>query len=374
VQPFAADLFGPPPVGSAQWWKQPERFDASSDPDTATAQTVAVMCDHIKRGGGDPVVQEAAAQAVQQFGGSQITPGGIAAGAWYWCKTYIRFVHHELLLRRYLGEANHLQGLISPDALVRMDRPEGDCAIFTDCLCAFLRVFGVPYEIVTVAVNPNEPDIYSHVYAYAVLQDGTRLPLDASHGTYPGWQVPSSDVSRRQVWDADGNPVADRGSRFNGLNGYGLRGRGLGALVCDQDGVNCYDDGTVTPASTVVPSSDTVWTNPYGAGSAYPIATPVASLPPTATIAVPAQNTAAYAALASQLVKGGFTLADLNAMQPGTVINPNGQIIRQAPGYAVTSGGAVAVGNPLTSLASSSMLLPLLGVAAVALFAFGGKH
>ena len=365
-------------MGSPQWWKQPERYDLTGDPDSDTAKTVQIMCGQIRKAGSDPLVKEAAARAVQQFGGDRATPdltaAAVAQAAWYWCKTYIKFVHHEFLLRRYLGESDHLQGLISPDALVRMSNPQGDCAIFTECVCAFLSVFGVPYEIVTVAVNPQEPDIFSHVFAYAVLDDGRRLPLDASHGLYPGWQVPSSDVSRRQVWDANGNPVADRGSRFDGLHGYGLRGlggRGLGAMVCCDESGALYDDGTGTPGATPPAVTDTVWTNPYGTG--LPITTPISSLPATSQIAVPQQNTAAYAALAAQLVKGGFTLADLNAMQPGTVINPNGQIVRQAPGYAVTTGGTVAAGGLLSS---GTSLTPWLigGVAVVAIVAFGSRR
>lgn len=363
MQPFAADLFGAPPIGSPQWWKQPERFDISSDPDTATAQTIQVMCSHIKVGAADRLVQESAGRAAQQFS-QHDGAADLAAAAWYWCKTYIRFVHHESLLRRHLGESGHLQGLISPDALLRMDRPEGDCAIFTDCLCSFLRVYGVPYEIVTVAVNPEEPEIYSHVFAYAVLEDGTRLALDASHGTHPGWQVPSAAVTKRQAWDADGNRVADRGARFGGLGNYGLRG-GLGSMVClDQnDTSSCYEDGGAADSSVNLCAL-------YPGACATPGLTPVV-VGSQSGFTVPPQNTAAFAALAAQLVKGGFTLAELNAMQPGTVINPSGQIIRQSPGYAVTSGGQVA-GSVVSSL-TGSMFPWVIGAAVIGLgLAFAG--
>jgi hypothetical protein len=357
----------PPPVGSAQWWRQPERYDASADPDTATAQTIRIMCQHIKGGAGDWGVREAAMDAMHRFS-VQDSAADLASAAWYWCKTFIKFAHHELLLRRYLGEANHLQGLISPDALIRMDKPEGDCAIFTDCLCAFLRVFGVPYELVTVAVNPAEPDIYSHVFAYAVLEDGRRFPCDASHGTYPGWQVPSSDVSRRQVWDSDGNPVPDRGSRFEGLGNYGLGRRGLGALVCldPNDQQSCYEDGSNVTSSTV-------WTNPYGTGVPSSTVNPDTTIGTTPGYTVPPAGSAAWAGIASQLIKGGMTLAQINAIQPGTVVSANGAILRQSPGFGVPVGGGSAA---LTSLASSSMMPWLLGLGLVGfgLVAFAGSR
>ncbi len=231
-----------PPVGTEAWWKNPERVVASSDPDTATAQTIAIMSRHVRHAATDGQVQHFAGRAVQQFSGmSGLTASNdyaqAAAAAWWWCKLYIKFVHHELILRARLGEANHLQGLITPDALVRMAQPTGDCAIFSECLAAFLAVYGVPFEFVTVAANPAEPDIFSHVYVYAVMPDGSRLPLDASHGPFPGWQVPTGHTTRRQVWNAAGEPVADLGARFDGLHHYGLRGMGgFGDVITLDDG------------------------------------------------------------------------------------------------------------------------------------------
>ncbi len=38
-----------------------------------------------------------------------------------------------------------------------------------------------------------------------------RLPLDASHGHYPGWSVPASDITRMAVYDSRGNLVSPGG-------------------------------------------------------------------------------------------------------------------------------------------------------------------
>lgn len=341
---------------SSEFWKQPFRVPASSDPDTATAQTIGIMCGHIKGGAGDSLVHQTADDAVQRFAGVSVAGDAIertAGAVWWWCKTFIKFVHHEAILRRVLGEAGHLQGLIAPEILVRMDKPEGDCAIFTECLCSFLRVFGIPYEIVTVAVNPNEPDVFSHVYAYAVLSDGSRLPLDASHGEYPGWQVPSSHVSRRQVWDADGNTVADRGSRFDGLHNYGLRGLGD---FCDDYPEECGQAGASTSSSygiLNVPYVDAV----SGAPAAYSPSTL-----PAGAISVPSQNSAQWSSFATQLAKMGFTLQQQAQLKPGQVILPNGTILQQAAGLPVPVGNLGTSIN--TALGGGNMLLYLgLGAA-----------
>jgi len=154
-----------------------------------------------------------------------------ACSCWWFAHLAIEFVHHDSMIRALWGEADQQQLLISPDVLLRMQRPAGDCAIFTMLICAMLRARGVRYEIVTAAVDPSQPEIYSHVYARAVMPDGTRLPLDASHGKYPGWQVPAEHRTRTQVWDESGHAIADT-QPWSGLHGYvaGKRRRGVGYI------------------------------------------------------------------------------------------------------------------------------------------------
>jgi hypothetical protein len=384
-------------MGSPQFWARPYRIPVSSDPDTATAQTVEVMCDHITKGAMDTGVQMAARRAVEQFAGLSdvgLGAGSMGSAAFWWCKTYLQFRHHEFIIRERIGEAGHLQGLISPEVIVNQvmngERPEGDCAIYTDCVASFLRAAGVPYEIVTVAVNPEEPDVYSHVFLYEVLPNGERLALDASHGDYPGWQVPTAHVSRRQVWDANGNPVADRGSRFVGLGAYGLRadhlpdvsmlpaaashgrrlgwhlpgefptfpGRGMGA---DGDFGGEY---TGTPVSTdpyLEPGGYSVDLGPGYFGSSSP-----------GDFVAPTQNSAQWASFATNLAKMGFTLAQINAIQPGTVVSANGAILRQNPGYSVPVTGASAISANLGG--ASNILLIGGGLLALVLVMSMGKR
>ena len=355
MQPSAGNDLG---VADSAFWKQPFRVPASSNPDTATAQTIDIMTGHIRDSARDTLVQQTAGNAALQFGGFAGGEGRaqLAGAAWWWCKTFIRFVHHELILRQRLGEAGHLQGLIAPEVLVRMDRPEGDCAIFTECVCSFLRVLGVPYEIVTVAVNPNEPEIFSHVFAYAVLEDGTRLPLDASHGDYPGWQVPGSHVSRRQVWDENGRKVPDRGSRFDGLHNYGIRA-GLGdpcnSSDADYDYFSCTAYGNVpftgNPAPLFPGSGACTCVN----GTCIEDGNSCSTAAPAGGIVVPATGSAAWANLSAQLAKQGMSVIQMQNLKPGMVIRPDGTILQQNPGYAVptifgqTFGGAAGGSNLL---------------------------
>jgi hypothetical protein len=370
--------------------------EASADPDTATAQTIRIMCGHVKRASADPLLQQTAAQAVSQFGGlagdTQDAALQVACAAWWWHKLFVKFLLHDLFIWNKLGEQGHLQGLISPEILVRMKDPEGDCAIFSMGIAAMLTCYGIPYEFVTVKVNRREPTEYGHVYLYVVLSDGRRIPLDASHGDYPGWQVPTRDILYKenqqgtpalQVWDSDGNPVADQGSRFGGLHMYGLRG-GLGhGFVGRQIGLGddtTGDDTTVDTSTTdgttygatsggqcpgspgcpgyVDPSAasyaaPTTFTTLCADGSA-PIATGGCSSSggyATGYTAPAQSSSAAWAAFATAMGKAGMTLAEINAIQPGTVVGANGTILRQASGIAVP-GTTLA-----TTLGSNSTLI-----------------
>jgi hypothetical protein len=405
VHPSLADLPGTPPIESPAFWSNPERVEASSDPDTATAQTIRIMCGHVKRAASDLLLQQTAAQAVSQFGGlagdTHDAALQVACAAWWWHKLYVKFVLHDFIIANRLGEYGHLQGLISPEILIRMKDPEGDCAIFSMGIAAMLQAFGIPYEFVTVKVSPREPHEYGHVYLYAVTGDGRRIPLDASHGQYPGWQVPSRDILYKenqqgtpalQAWDSDGNPVADQGSRFEGLHMYGLRG-GLGTIVCDENGENCYDDGTTygdtsggqCPGSPGCPGYvDPLAVSPInnqsgnttcadgsvvGPGQACPNQwlTPAGTSYSGSVYSAPSQSSAQWAAFATQMAKGGLTLAEIDSIQPGTVVGANGTILRQSTGYAVP-------GTTLsTALGSNSTLIIALVVGA-GLLLFMGKR
>jgi hypothetical protein len=67
--------------------------------------------------------------------------------------------------------------------------------------------------------------------------------------------------------------------------------------------------------------------------------------------------------------KAGMTLAQINAIQPGTVVSANGTILRQSTGYAVPGS---TLSTSLGSMSSTSMLM-LAGVAVVALMFMGGR-
>jgi hypothetical protein len=353
VQPFAS-FAGTPSVDSSAFRKRAPRVQLSEDPDTATQQTVNEMCRQIHQAAGDHLVQRAARAAVATYKGG---PGWVqragdlaasndmrvADSCWWWCKYNLKFKHHGEMFSAWasdLGDpATKLQLLIAPDVLVRMKRREGDCAIYTMMLCALLEACGVQWQIVTAAVDGLQPSIFSHVFVRAAGES-----LDASHGAYPGWQVPSYDLHRVWVFDSNGRRVSESAGGFSGLHAY--RRRGLGADESDQ--VDFGGDSYQLPYYPI-PSNGGTFVDqstgqPYG-GAAY---------------TVPPKGTSEWSSLASILVKGGLDLARINAIQPGTVVSKDGAILRQNPGYAV--------GSPTSSLNLGGGISPItIGLGVVAL-------
>jgi len=333
-------------MAAAMLRENPGFFQASlSDPWQATQETILYMCGLVRASASDPVISEAAADAVKRFafwcGGDKRSPGVLAESCWWWLKHAIKFVHHQKLLRAWLGKADELQLLISPDVLLKMEQPKGDCAVFTCLICAMLDALGVPWEIVTVAVDPNQPEIFSHVYPRAVLESGMRLALDASHGKYPGWEVPRRRVSLKQVWNSQGEPIPDEDSGFRGLHGMGLSGCALNGLGQD-DGSGDYTEYTETTTTTDGGSAGS------SAGSS---------------------STATAAELA--LLNSGMNLV-------GKVVAPT--VTETGPGGTSITGPASALQSILTSTgvnlgstSSSVLVLGALAVGALLLISMLGK-
>lgn len=407
-----------PPILSREFLRRAWRVPAAADPDEATAQTIEIMCGHIKRSAQDPIVQECARSAVRQFRGGPLyaiagidpfsdtarLPAVLAESVWWWTKHNLRFVHHHRQIEVWLGERNQLQLLIEPAVLVRMRAMEGDCAIYSMIIPAMLECLGVRWELVTLAVDPSQPEIFGHVYPRAILGYGRRLPLDASHGKYPGWSVPLSHRSRIAVWDDNGRLVDDAGEQgFSGLHGYRMR-RGFGDAASDAAVADLGSSSDVLaalegPAAgpnaigvtgssgiSVIPSIDPT-TGLSVATFVVPGATPVTGVDPntglttqtftvpgaapvTGTVA-PSQSSAQWAAFSTAALKDGLTLAEINSIQPGTVVGANGSILRQATGLPVPVGNSLS--TSLTAAGISMPMLLLAGGGLLLILAMGKK-
>jgi hypothetical protein len=375
-------------------------FQASlQDSDLATAETIKTMCGHVHRAAGDPLVQRAAHQAEQSWGverPSSLVAAGLGlvtvvpgASAFWWVKHLVKQVPHDQFKRRVAAFPQKRQLLISPEVVVRAQRPAGDCTTFSMLIAAMLEALGMRWELVTVAVDPEDPTNYSHVFVRAVLDDGARLTLDGSHGKHPGWEVPRAHQFRRQVWDSDGEPITDQAPPISTLGAYMPRPRwGLG-----DDSVDVGDESASalpTASLPTTPASGSLYYDASGVAAQDATGTTdlsslfaseglyTASVPSLTTLGAsqtgyvaPSQSSTNWAAFATALAKSGMTLAEINAIQPGTVVSANGAILRQATGLPVPVGTGITAALGSTS---TTMWLVLAAVVGGAFLLMGNKR
>lgn len=182
--------FGAAPI-RASAWPRPHEDEA------ATEQTIHQMQEFIAADSQHPNVQAAAREAT-----AGVMAGDVAnhiRAVWAWIKRRVRLVSDAELAR--LGgfpNAEEAEVLIRPADILTMPEPQGDCDDFAMLGAAMLRVLGISSEFITVAADPTDLTRYSHVYLLAVLPSGERLPLDLSHGEYPGW-FPGT-LGKTRIW------------------------------------------------------------------------------------------------------------------------------------------------------------------------------
>lgn len=168
----------------------------SPDSHRSTAQTVAMMNGYALSGQYNPDVIRATRAALGSI--------GPWAPAWRKCDAIWTWVHRNI---KFVPDEEWLQASGLPEDAELIQLPElllvtrkGDCDCFTTLLCSMLAAAGVEFRIVTICADPDTPRRWSHVYAVAILEDGSELPMDASHGRFPGWQAPR--WFRRAEWVA----------------------------------------------------------------------------------------------------------------------------------------------------------------------------
>jgi hypothetical protein len=345
-----------------------------SNPDRATAQTMRRMAQLTSESIATPRLHQFARKCAvtwrggPPYGGRAINwddERQLACSIWYGVNSSMRFVEHSEQIRALLNERDQLQLLISPDHLLSKRRPQGDCAVYTPLVCASLATLGIHYEFVTLACDPRDPDLFTHVYARAVNRDGSRLALDASHGKYPGWEVPLEHQIRKQVWNEAGEPIADEAPhRFQPLGQYSRVRRVMPRRIVGMgqiDTADTIDTSMIPPGGALTPSdiaalsaSNVSFFNPPG------ITTPPTF--PTGT-ATPGFS---WDQLIGNLLGQGVKIAgQVVAPQTTLVRGPGGQLYYQAPASA---GGVLPAGAIATSGGGNWLLIGgavLIGIIAI---------
>jgi hypothetical protein len=167
----------------------------SGDPDSQVEQAIAQMSRYAIADAQTGLIRDDAENATYDAGGDPIK------GAFLRARSRIRFTED----RNVVKSPNVVEVLIRPlDVCMISDNlgansVVGDCDDFSMYVAALLLSQGVPCCFVTVAADPMEPQMYSHVYVAAYPTTG-RVAVDASHGKFVGWEAPNTFGKLRE-WD-----------------------------------------------------------------------------------------------------------------------------------------------------------------------------
>ena len=346
----------------------------ANDADMSTAETVAIMGLNAMRASRTPQVAKAVKEVMSNISSPTPTRKEICEHVWKYVHNKIRFCEDESLVKQLWGAATSLLSggvelLISPDRLLTMAQPQGDCDDFSQLIATMLVALNIPVQFVTVAADRSAPMVWSHVYVQARLEDGSPYVMDASHGKYPGWEVEASRVTRKQVWPfVHGLQDGVMGLLERGLGMFrGFRGLGDDSTTVDLSSSLWGSPDPTSSTTLAAPGSAT--TSTFGWGNILNIDPSSSSGVSTSSNAtnVPAAAIASITGSVSNALKSIFAPTSNPTLLPGQYYVTSANGVTSVQGTP-TSGGT----NNLTS--STSMLPLLLIGGAVLLFASMSKR
>jgi hypothetical protein len=169
--------------------------------DGQTEAVIELMRKYTIEDSSSPEIQRDAQQAL-----SECPECSAVEAVFYFVKKRLEFVRDEDTVQPFSGSIQPgdgvlVEALVRPrDMSVLSGRKMGDCDDFSMYTASLLLALGIPVSFVTVAASPDSDD-FSHVYV-AAYPNGVRVPLDTSHGQYPGWETKSSH--RVKEWEIGG--------------------------------------------------------------------------------------------------------------------------------------------------------------------------
>lgn len=168
----------------------------SLDPDTQVAQ----MIGHMRRA----AIEDSQSEPIRRDASQLQMTGDHCSDAFWFDKNRVHFQRDEQTSDPFASYVDDdvVEVMIRPRDLANMAQPKEDCDGFATYAASQLRALGIRCNFVTIAADGREPNRYSHVYL-ACYPNGQRVPLDISHGAYPGWEAPNM-FGKKKEWPVDG--------------------------------------------------------------------------------------------------------------------------------------------------------------------------
>lgn len=194
--PFpASGILNHPKLGEVRY----EITEVSDDPDEQVAATVGLMRQYATEDQVHPALLNDVAQALRSDDALTDTWNYLRRNG----QRGMQFVRDEVTGQPFSWRPV-VETLMRPADQAHIANPQGDCDDFAMYGAAHLIARGVPCSFATVAADPQDPTVFSHIYlvAYPTLGPwaGFRVPLDLSHGPSLGWEVPNASFLKFAEW------------------------------------------------------------------------------------------------------------------------------------------------------------------------------
>lgn len=202
-----------PNLGLVQY----EVAEVSDDPQIQVRQVIGMMQGYVLADAQTPEVMADAQEALAAEFGPNASPNASSLTDRQKAEAVFNYVRSRVGYQPDADIAAPLQPLYKDAFVEVLVRPldmatmcnRGECGRVGDCDdfamygAALLRSLGVQSSFVTIAADPRDPSRFSHVYLAAYTSDGERIPLDVSHGPYPGWET-TNVVGEKREWPVEG--------------------------------------------------------------------------------------------------------------------------------------------------------------------------
>lgn len=185
--------------------------EVGDDPEEQVKGTIKLMCLYALEDAVSPEIQ-AEAGDVRWKAGIGATGQELVRQVWKKVQDKIQFLRDEASGAQVEKELDKtvIEILVRPRDMAAMAARArvGDCDDYSMYAASILTALGIPCSFTTVAGDSHNPSIFTHVYVVA-YPDGVRIPVDASHGRWSGWEAKDGmTITRTQEWPLD-NPMAN---------------------------------------------------------------------------------------------------------------------------------------------------------------------
>lgn len=169
------------------------------DPDTQVKIAVHRVIQMAIEDCSKPIIRQKAAEALQAGNGDPVQ------GVWRSIKPHIKFRQDTDIARDLhvddIRKWDPVETFIPPASQAQLISTRGrgveDCDGFSTYGACLMLALDIPVTVCTVAAERQRPWLYSHIYLVA-YPNGVRVPMDLSHGPYPGWECPN--LGRKREW------------------------------------------------------------------------------------------------------------------------------------------------------------------------------